>query len=127
MHMLSKYKVITPIAVNDIENSVDFYTNVLGLKRVKENIAGHLFESGEGIIGLHQSPTAGSGQATCAWWTVDDVPAVVNYLKKRGVVFEQNYDLPHNERDGDVYIIGENEQAAWFKDPDGNILGIGNY
>lgn len=125
--MLSKFKVITPIAVNDIENALDFYGTVLGLKRVKQNAVGYLFESGGGMLGLHQSPTAGSGQATCAWWIVEDVHVVVKRLKARGVTFEQNYDLPHAERDGDIYIIGENRQAAWFRDPDGNILGVGNY
>jgi catechol 2,3-dioxygenase-like lactoylglutathione lyase family enzyme len=125
--MLSKYKVITPIAVNDLENALDFYGNVLGLKRVEENVAGHLFESGGGLIGLHQSPTAGSGQATCAWWTVDNVEDTVEDLKSRGVEFEQNYDLPHIEQHGGIYIMGKNERAAWFRDPDGNTLGLGNF
>ncbi len=125
--MLGGQRVITTIAVHDLENAVDFYGTVLGLNKVGRNQAGYVFESGGGLIGLHESPTAGSGQATCAWWTVDDVAATVQELKARGVVFEQNYDLPHNEREGDVYIIGDNEQAAWFRDPDGNILGIGNY
>lgn len=125
--MLSNFRVITPIAVNDIENALDFYGNVLGLQRVEQNAAGYVFDCGGGFIGLHQSATAGSGQATCAWWTVDDVKKVVKWLKARGVVFEQNYDLPHVERDGDVYKIGKKELAAWFRDPDGNILGIGNY
>lgn len=127
MSMLSDYKVITPIAVNDIENAVDFYANVLGLKPVEKNIAGHLFDCGGGLIGLHQSPTAGSGQATCAWWTVDDVEGIVEDLKSRGVEFEQNYDLPHVEQHGDVYVMGKTERAAWFRDPDGNTLGLGNF
>lgn len=125
--MLAKYKVITPIAVNDIENSLDFYGVVLGLTRIEENMAGFVFECGGGLLGLHQSPTAGSGQATCAWWIVDDVQKVVRDLKSRGVEFEQNYDLPYADRRGDVYTISENQQAAWFRDPDGNILGLGNF
>lgn len=126
--MLAKYAVINPIAVNDIENAVDFYGIILGLKRVEENMAGYLFESGSGaIIGLHQSPAAGSGQATCAWWVVDDVEATVNELKSRGVVFDKNYDMPRTKRKGDVYLLSDTRHAAWFKDPDGNILGIGNF
>jgi len=125
--MPTKYKVITPIAVNDIENSLDFYGSVLGLTRVEENIAGFVFECGGGLLGLHQSPTAGSGQATCAWWIVNDVQQVVKDLKSRGVEFEQNYDLPYADRQGDVYTISDNQQAAWFRDPDGNILGLGNF
>ncbi len=128
VRVLSQYKIITTIAVHDIENAVDFYENVLGLKRVELNNAGHVFEGGAGgHIGLHQSPTAGSGQATVAWWVVDDVEKTVKDLKARGVTFEKNYDLPMTERRGDIYILDDTQRAAWFKDPDGNILGIGNF
>lgn len=126
--MLAEYRVINTIAVNDIQNAIDFYAEILGLKRVEVNKAGYLFESGGGsLIGLHQSPTAGSGQATCAWWTVDDVERTVNDLKARGVTFDKNYDLPHTEQQGDIYILSDTQKAAWFRDPDGNILGIGNF
>lgn len=125
--MLGDHKVITTIAVHDLDNAIDFYSTILGLKKVGRNRAGFVFESGGGLIGIHQSPTAGSGQSTCAWWLVDDVEAAVTELKARGVAFEQNYDLPHTERSGDIYIMGETERAAWFRDLDGNILGLGNF
>jgi catechol 2,3-dioxygenase-like lactoylglutathione lyase family enzyme len=126
-HLLAKHRVITTIAVHDIQNALDFYGSILGLKRVEENKAGYLFESGGGLIGLHQSPTAGSGQGTCAWWIVDDVDKIVKKLKSRGVTFETNYDLPRTKRKGDIYLMSDTKRAAWFKDPDGNILGIGNF
>jgi len=125
--VLEKYRVITPIAVHDIENSVDFYGNILGLKRVEENVAGVVFESGGGLIGLHQSPTAGSSQATCAWWVVDDVEKTVEDLKARGIAFDKNYSLPHVERKDDIYMLSDTKKAAWFRDLDGNILGLGNF
>ena len=125
--MLGGQRVITTIAVHDLENAIDFYGDILGLKKIGRNQAGFVFESGGGLIGLHQSPTAGTGQSTCAWWQVDNVENVVAELKTRGVVFEQNYDLPHTERNGDVYVMGEVERAAWFRDLDGNILGLGNF
>ncbi len=107
---------------------MDFYANVLGLQRVEESKAGFVFDAGGGgLIGLHQSPTAGSGQATCAWWTVDDVEAVVGNLKSRGITFDTNYDLPNTKRRGDVYVLSDTQEAAWFRDPDGNILGLGNF
>lgn len=125
--MLATHKFITPIAVHDMENAVDFYSNILGLDRVARNHAGYVFEAGGGLIGLHESPTAGSGQATCAWWTVDSVETIVKQLKSRGITFDENYELPRTEKKGDIYLISENMKAAWFRDPDGNILGIGNF
>jgi catechol 2,3-dioxygenase-like lactoylglutathione lyase family enzyme len=125
--LLGKNKVITTIAVHDIENAVDFYENVLGLKRVGKNVGGVVFESGGGTIGIYLSASAGSGQTTCAWWTVDDVEATMKDLRSKGVTFDKNYDMPHATRKGDMYLLGNDTKAAWFKDPDGNILGLGNF
>jgi hypothetical protein len=50
--------------------------------------------------------------------------SIVRSLKKAGVPFEL-YDLPGLRREGDVHVVGE-FKAAWFKDPDGNILHINN-
>lgn len=125
--MLGKNKAITPIAVHDMENAADFYENVLGLKKLGKGKAGLLFKTGGNTIGLYESGTAGTNQATSLWWTVDDVEAAVKKLKSRGVIFETNYDLPSAKKNGDVYIIDGDMRAAWFKDMDGNILGIGNY
>ena len=43
-------------------------------------------------------------------------------LKARNVEFE-HYDMPETKRQGDVHVSGSIKNA-WFKDPDGNILGI---
>jgi catechol 2,3-dioxygenase-like lactoylglutathione lyase family enzyme len=125
--LLAKGKVITTIAVHDIENSMDFYGHVLGLKEAGKTRGGYLFEAGGAMIGLYESATAGTGLATCAWWTVDDVKAVVKELKSRGVIFDKNYDIPHAKPKGDIYDMGDGAKAAWFKDIDGNVLGLGNF
>ncbi len=125
--MFAKHKVITTIAVHDLQNAIDFYGEILGMQETGRNMGGVVFESGGGLIGLYESPTAGSNQGTSAWWTVDDVPAAAEKLKARGIAIEKNYDLPYAERDGDIYLLGDDAQALWFKDPDGNILGLGNF
>lgn len=35
----------------------------------------------------------------------------------------EHYDMPGMKREGDVHFAGD-MRAAWFKDPDGNILSI---
>ncbi len=125
--MLGKFTVITTIAVHDMQNAIEFYRDILGLKAVGHNKGGYLFESTGGTIGLYESGSAGTSQATCAWWKVDDVEATVKELEAQGIIFETNYDLPYAKRKGDVYLLGKDEKAAWFRDPDGNILGIGNF
>ena len=71
-------------------------------------------------------PTPGSNKATAASWGVgDDIQGVIKGLKDKGVEFEQYDNLPEVKREGDIHIMGE-LKAAWFKDPDGNILNIVN-
>jgi hypothetical protein len=53
---------------------------------------------------------------------VDDITAEVRDLESRGVAFE-DYDLPGLHTVEHICVLGA-EKAAWFKDPDGNILCI---
>jgi len=118
--MLNQGKVFATIAVSDIAIAKEFYGGTLGLSQVDENPGGVTYESGGGRLFVYQSPTAGTNQATCASWLVDDVNSVVEELKAKGVNFE-HYDFPGGTREGDVHIMGS-MKSAWFKDPDGNIL-----
>jgi hypothetical protein len=53
---------------------------------------------------------------------VKDVEGSVKELKRKGVAFE-HYDFPGVKMEGDVHVMGKSK-AAWFKDPDGNVLAI---
>jgi hypothetical protein len=50
----------------------------------------------------------------------NDIERIVQALAERGVSFE-HYDLPGMTRTGHLHAAGD-FKAAWFKDPDGNIL-----
>jgi len=72
---------------------------------------------------VYESRFAGTNQATSATWIVrDDLAGVVKDLAAKGVKFE-HYDMPGMQLEGDVHVMGDGK-AAWFKDPDGNILAI---
>jgi hypothetical protein len=53
----------------------------------------------------------------------DDIDALVTDLKSRGVRFEE-YNSPSLRTVDGVADIGY-ARAAWFKDSEGNLLGIG--
>ena len=53
---------------------------------------------------------------------MSDIRAAVAALEQRGVRFN-DYDLPGFRTVERVCVLGS-EQAAWFDDPDGNILCI---
>ncbi len=64
----------------------------------------------------------GRHSAAHGGWQTDDITAEVAELKSRGVVFEE-YDMPGLKTVNSIATIGSN-RAAWFKDSEGNILGI---
>jgi len=120
-----KDKDATPtIAVKDIERARKFYQDVVGLTPLpvsEEGVAP--FKSGSSSILVYKSEFAGTNRATAATWMVDDeLDDTVKTLKSKGVTFE-HYDMPGVTRQGDVHLTGQSK-AAWFKDPDGNIIAL---
>ncbi|MDB5187097.1 MAG: hypothetical protein JWM07_569 [Candidatus Saccharibacteria bacterium] len=120
--MLVDSTIFPTIAVSDITKAKEFYGMKLGLKEADEHPQGVTYQCGTGKLFIYQSPTAGTSQSTCAAWNVDDVANAVKELTKHGIKF-QKYEMPNVEVHGYVYALGT-QQAAWFKDPDGNILSI---
>lgn len=122
--MLNDSTVIAMVAVKDIESAKQFYGDTLGLKQGDENKAGVTYESGAGRLFVYAAPTAGTNQGTSATWEVSDINGAVNELRTKGIVFE-HYEFPdaEHENDGAIHkMFGT--KGAWFKDPDGNILGL---
>lgn len=124
--MLSDADVIATLAVKDIEKGKEFYGGTLGLEQTMENAGGVGYKAGSGQMFVYVSPTAGTGEATAAFFRVDDIREVVDELVNKGVTFE-HYEMPGSTLDGNVHVMGDGEMnAAWFKDPDGNIIGLGD-
>jgi len=114
------------IAVKNLDVARKFYGDTLGLtpadSRESEVLA---YKTGHSSLLVYVSQFAGTNKATSATWVVgDDVGDIVRALKTKGVVFE-HYDMPGMKLEGDVHVSGR-MKAAWFKDPDGNILCLVN-
>lgn len=123
--MLSNSDACATIGVRDLPAAQKFYGDVLGLEKSTESPGGVFYKSGNSSVFIYPTSVAGTNKATYASWMVDDVDGVAAYLKSKGVRFEQYDDLPGMTRDGDMHVMGD-LRAAWFKDPDGNILNIVN-
>jgi catechol 2,3-dioxygenase-like lactoylglutathione lyase family enzyme len=130
--MLGKSDVSARIPAQDLERARSFYAEKLGLTPVEERPGGLRYRCGGGRFTLFASAGAPSGQHTQMAWEVDDLEATVAELRRRGVVFEE-YDL-HGLKtvDGIAEVRGNypsrggiGERAAWFRDSEGNLLGIG--
>jgi catechol 2,3-dioxygenase-like lactoylglutathione lyase family enzyme len=121
--MLGEKDAIATIAVKDTKAAKQFYEGKLGLKPERsEDPTVLTYKSGDSTLFVYQSQYAGTNKATAATWVVADVDETVRDLKSKGVSFE-HYDMPEMTRQGDVHVSGS-MRAAWFKDPDGNILSL---
>jgi catechol 2,3-dioxygenase-like lactoylglutathione lyase family enzyme len=122
--MLAERDAAATIAVKDLDRAKKFYEGTLGLKPSGgQDSEVRVYQSGNSKIVVYKSQYAGTNQANAVTWGVgDDLDGIVQTLKAKGVVFE-HYDLPGLARKGDVHVAGT-FKAAWFKDPDGNILHI---
>jgi catechol 2,3-dioxygenase-like lactoylglutathione lyase family enzyme len=125
---LSRSPVWPTLAVKNLKKSRDFYEGILGYKPMMEAEDAVTYK-GEGDTGLTIYPSeenAGTNKATYASWVVDNLYETIGDLKQQGVEFE-DYDQPGLKTEDGVATMTEGDKtlkAAWFKDPDGNILNI---
>lgn len=125
--MLGGKEVAATIAVSDLQRAREFYEHTLGLTPVMDNPGGIVYRSGNSMVLVYPSEYAGTNQATAASWAVGDAfDAIVDDLRAKGVTFEHYDDLPDTTREGDVHVSGDDFKGVWFKDPDGNILSVGD-
>jgi predicted enzyme related to lactoylglutathione lyase len=125
--MLARARIAAVIPVSDVEAAIRFYGDTLGLllrerrSDLPENREAE-FEAGDGTLLVYESVGAGQSRHTVAGFRVDDIDEAVAELRRRGVVFEE-YDLPDLKTEGGIATVGD-VRAAWWKDPDGNILAV---
>jgi catechol 2,3-dioxygenase-like lactoylglutathione lyase family enzyme len=124
--MLGGKVAAATLPVSDLGRARNFYETTLGLEAVQEPPGAVLYRSGDSVVLIYPSEHAGTNKATAAVWAVgDDLDAIVQALKDKGVTFEHYDDVPETTREGDVHQMGD-LKAVWFKDPDGNILNLVN-
>ena len=129
--MLAESQVVTRLPAKDLERARRFYSEKLGLEPLEERPGGLCYRCGASYFALFESAGAASGDHTQMAWEVADIESVVAALRARGVVFEE-YDLPGLKTvngiadiEGNYASKGIGERGAWFKDSEGNLLGLG--
>ena len=129
--MLARSEVATRLPAQDLQRARKFYAEKLGLEPEEERPGGLRYHCSNSYFVLFESAGAPSGTHTQMAWEVADIESTVADLRARGVVFE-DYDLPGLETvngiaeiAGNYRIKGTGERGAWFRDSEGNLLGIG--
>src|SRR6266496_951800 len=123
VRMFEKATAHATIAVSDIDRAKKFYGEILGFKVQDDRSDGVTYQTGNTWFLVYPSQFAGTAKSTYMSLEVPDLDAAVKELRDRGIVFEE-YDMPGLKTvDGIAEIQGV--RGAWFKDPDGNILSVG--
>lgn len=124
--MLSKSNIFSSFAVKDVDASVQFYGDVLGLDVRKDNGMLWLRLPGGGEVVAYPKDDHEPAGFTVLNIQVPDVDQAVTDLRGAGVEFD-SYDHPEYGTDENGISDGSATgmpKVAWFRDPSGNILSV---
>jgi catechol 2,3-dioxygenase-like lactoylglutathione lyase family enzyme len=110
------------LPITDPGRAQQFYGERLGLAYDGRHAADELMYelAGGARLVLRVLPDVHPSPNTAMSFEVDDLPAEIATLEGRGVAFE-DYDSPGFTTVGHI-VDAEGMRAAWFLDPDGNVL-----
>ena len=109
------------LPVKDLARARHFYEDALGLEPLGVKPDGKfIYRCGGTELALFPKPEGTKAEHTALSFRVDDIGATVAAVRSRGVRFA-DYDLPGLKTVEHVCVLGS-EKAAWFEDPEGNIL-----
>ncbi len=121
--MLAEAPFAADIPVRNLEEARQFYEDVLGLTPTRLSEMDITFRSGDALFAIYPTELAGKAEHTLGTFLVEDVDAAVSELRSRGITFEE-YDFPGLKTVNGIAQVGP-DRVAWFKDPDGNLLSVG--
>ncbi len=122
--MLVDHPVFPILLATDLDASRTFYRDALGLELIREDAGDRLvFRCGSGTQLVVTKSTVGTSDSqTQMAWRVPDIHAALEDLRARGVRIEE-YEDPDPVTTNGVADMGHS-WAAWFFDPDRNVLAV---
>jgi len=120
--MLSKLEIHTTLPVQDLQRAKRFYAEKLGMTPKSELAGGLVYQCKGAWFLLYPSGGKSSGEFTQMGFDTDNIEAEMAQLRSRGVVFEE-YNWPDFKTVNGIFTTSDS-RAAWFKDSEGNLLGI---
>jgi catechol 2,3-dioxygenase-like lactoylglutathione lyase family enzyme len=96
--------ITAALPARDLGRAKAFYAEKVGLRAIES----HFLEARDGQVGLIH---------------VTDVRAAIEEMRGRGVEFEE-YDTPETRTENGVARMPGGGEAAWFKDSEGNLVGV---
>ena len=113
------------IPTTDYDKARAFYEGKLGFTFVSLDQFALVMSIGGHRIRISKMPNFKPLQGTILGWEVQDIESVAAWLRDRGVPPEK-YPFAQDQTLG-IWTAPEGSKVAWFKDPDGNILGVSQH
>jgi catechol 2,3-dioxygenase-like lactoylglutathione lyase family enzyme len=101
-----------------------FYETKVGLRFIAEDQFAITFQSGANTIRVTRTGSFTPAPFTILGWESLDIERDVRAMSARGVTFER-YDYMGAQDELGIWTAPSGARVAWFKDPDGNTLSIG--
>jgi predicted enzyme related to lactoylglutathione lyase len=120
--VLATDKIVAFVPTADPVKARSFYEGILGLHAVSEDRFAIVFNANGNMLRVAKVENFKPQQFTILGWDVEDIDESVSRLNERGVRFE-NYGMAGQDERG-IWKSPSGARVAWFKDPDGNVLGL---
>jgi catechol 2,3-dioxygenase-like lactoylglutathione lyase family enzyme len=120
--MLGGLGPVTFLPTTDGDAARAFYEGVLGLTFVEDQGFALVFDLGGTPLRITRVESFTPQPFTVLGWAVDDLEGTIRELADRGVTFEHFAQL---EQDAlGIWTSPGGTRVAWFRDPDGNTIGL---
>jgi catechol 2,3-dioxygenase-like lactoylglutathione lyase family enzyme len=120
--MLNDKRTYATIPVSELARARRFYEETLAMRSEMVTEGGVMYSSGGTRFFVYPSAHKAAGHTQMSW-EVEDIKAEVATLRSKGIAFEE-YDLPGIKTVDGIVQSGPAVWTAWFRDPDGNLLGL---
>ena len=127
MTELAQARPVSFVLTADRVKSCRFYAEVLGLPVIADDPFALTFAlGGETTLRLTELPGHRPSGHPVLGWTVPDIRAAMTRLKGAGLTFAFFEGFGQDE-EGIWTAPDGSAQVAWFTDPDGNVLSLGEF
>jgi catechol 2,3-dioxygenase-like lactoylglutathione lyase family enzyme len=123
--MLASGKMVGFVPTKDYDKARAFYEGKLEFEFVSLDQYALVMSVGGHRIRIAKVPNFTPLQGTILGWEVKNIETVVIWLRDRGVPPEK-YPFVQDRELG-IWTTPNGDKVAWFKDPDGNILGVSQH
>lgn len=120
--MLGKSTLLAMIGTARPDLAKAFYSDTLGLQLASEDAFALIYQIDGAALRISKVPAVAPSAYAVLGFGVADIGAVVEGLAAKGVAMQRFGFLVQDARG--VWKAPGGAQAAWFRDPDGNMLSL---